>query len=106
MLMRLVSYSPRDVSACIYLHDFRGYLVHEVEMCIVVEMLLWSLVLGYLHSSCFIPLFLESKEAYFVTIRWDIPACMSKAFIIIKQKTIGYYQFLSVSLHAIRSHEN
>lgn len=56
LLTLLVSYSPRDVKACIYLHDLGGHLVHEVEMYIV-EMLLWSLVLGHLPSSRFISLF-------------------------------------------------
>lgn len=39
LLTLLVSYSPRDARACIYLHDLRRYLVHKVEICIV-EMLI------------------------------------------------------------------
>lgn len=61
-----MSYSPKDARACIYLHALRRYLVPEVEMCIVVEMLVWPLVLGHLHSSGFILLF--CKEAYFVIV--------------------------------------
>lgn len=57
----LMSYSPRGVKACIYLHDLKGLLVHEVEMYIV-EMWVWSLVLGHLPSSHFISQFQTKYE--------------------------------------------
>lgn len=57
------SYSPMVVRADIYLHDLRGQLVDEVEICIVVKMLVWSLVWDYLHSSPFISLFLDPLGA-------------------------------------------
>ena len=73
-----VSYSPRDVKACMYLHDLKGLLVHEVEIYIV-EMWVWFLVLGHGPSSHFIShfqtkfkqgsFFCHSMMAYFE------PAC-------------------------------
>lgn len=98
MLTLLVSYSPRDVRV---LHDLRGHLVHEVEMYIVVEMLVLSLVWGCLNSSRFVPLFLDQLRTRKLILSWYdgiFPACMSKAFMIVKQKTIGYYQFLSICM--------
>lgn len=49
-------YLFRDVRV---LYDFRGYLVYEVEMYIVVEMLVLFLVWGCLNSSRFVLLFLD-----------------------------------------------
>lgn len=70
LIAHSVSYSPRNGRACLCLHDSAGYLDHEVEVCIVVEMLVSFLVMGHLPISQFIPLFLDQLRSRKLILSW------------------------------------